>query len=236
MKPIGKTVSTKLNTMIDVCVTHFGDKYSTKYLDNLQKGIARNYSGDFNFLVKTNCPYNHWDKIGFFECDNPRIIMDIDILITSNLDELFDYEIPENSLAAFPRWWDIELGCKINGGFYKINPGPNIVSVADKFYSDPEFWINYYGKISGTIGKGEQNFVEESVYFINELPGKWLGIHTEGSRRYNQNILNKYIYEYGMPLMKKNAFADQIKLVHFIYDDNMIEDKPQWIQNIWNTT
>ena len=221
--------------MIDICVTHFGNKYSTKYLDNLQNGIARNYSGDFNFLVETNCPNNHWDKIGFFECDNPRIIMDIDLLVTGNLDELFNYEVPENTLAVFPRWWRTG-GCRINGGFYKINPGPNIWSVADKFYSDPEFWIKYYGDKVGSPGKGEQDFVYDSVYFINELPGQWLGIHTEGSERYDSNIMNKYYYEYNMSLMKKDKFGDQIKLVHFIYDDNMIEDKSQWIQDLWNTT
>jgi hypothetical protein len=221
--------------MIDICVTYFGDKYSTKYIDNLQNGIARNYSGDFNFLVETNCPNGHWDKIGFFECDNPRIIMDIDMLITGNLDELFDYEVPENTLAAFPRWWR-RGGCPINGGFYKINPGPNIWSIVDKFYADPGFWINHYGRLVGTFGKGEQDFINDSTYWINELPGQWLGIHTEGSERYDKDIHNKYYYQYNLPMMKKDKFAEQVKLVHFIYDDNMIEQKPQWIQDLWNTT
>jgi hypothetical protein len=35
--------------------------------------------------------------------------------------------------------------------------------------------------------------------------------------------------------MKQNKFNDSIKLIHFIYSDNMIEDKPQWIQDLWNT-
>lgn len=220
--------------MIDICVTYFGNKYSTKYLDNLQNGIARNYSGDFNFLVETDCPYNHWDKIRFFECDRPRIIMDIDVLIVGNLDELIDYDLPENTLAAFPRWWK-KSGCTINGGFYKITPGSNIWSISDKFYSDPEFWIQYYGNLVGTPGKGEQNFVYDSAYFINKLPGQWLGIHTEGSERYDLDITNKYYHEYNVPLIKRNKFSNQVKLVHFIYDDNMIENKPKWIQDLWNT-
>jgi hypothetical protein len=221
--------------MIDICVTHFGNKYSTKYLDNLQNGIARNYSSDFNFLVETDCPNNHWDKIKFFECDNPRIIMDIDILVTGNLDELINYEVPENTLAAFPRWWR-RGGCPINGGFYKINPGPNIWSVVDKFYSDPEFWIRYYGHLVGTPGKGEQDFVYESVYLVKELPGQWLGIHTDGSKRYDKDVVNKYYYEYNSTLMENDKFGNKIKLVHFIYDDNMIENKPQWIRDLWNIT
>jgi hypothetical protein len=74
------------------------------------------------------------------------------------------------------------------------------------------------------------------VYYLEHLPGLWLGIHTEGSARYNKNILNKYYDSYGLPLMKQNKFNDSIKLIHFIYSDNMIENKPQWIQDLWNTT
>ena len=221
--------------MIDICVTHFGNKYSTKYLDNLQNGIARNYSGDFNFLVTTDCPNGHWDKITYFECEKPTIIMDIDILITGNLNELIDYDVPKDTLAAFPRWWK-KNGCPINGGFYKINPGPNIWNVIEKFYSDPEFWIQYYGNLVGSPGKGEQDFVYDSIRQIKKLPGQWMGIHTENSERYDQNIMDKYYREYNLPLMKNEKFGEQIKLVHFIYDDNMIEDKPKWIQDIWNTT
>jgi len=221
--------------MIDICVTHFGNKYSTKYLDNLQNGIARNYSGNFNFLVSTDCPNGHWDKITYFECEKPTIIMDIDILITGNLNELINYDVPKDTLAAFPRWWK-RGGCPINGGFYKINPGPNIWNVIEKFYSDPEFWIQYYGNLVGSPGKGEQNFVYDSIRQIERLPGQWIGIHTENSERYDQSIMDKYYREYNLPLIENEKFGDQIKLVHFIYDDNMIENKPQWIQDLWNTT
>ena len=226
--------------MIDICVTHFGDKYNTKYLDNLQNGIARNYSGDFNFLVETNCPNNHWDKISFFECDKPRIIMDIDFIITSNLDELIDYEIPEDSLAAFPPWWRYN-GCKINGGFYKINPGENINLLPIKFYSDPNLWLSFWGKAVGTPGKGEQNFVEQSVKNITMLPGQWMGVYTDGCFHNGETqtikkISDKYFKEYGLSLVDGEAFGNDIKLVHFIYDDNQIENRPQWIQDLWNTT
>jgi hypothetical protein len=220
--------------MIDICVTYFGNKYSSKYISNLENGISRNYSGDFNFIVKTDCPNGHWDKISFLECDKPRIIMDIDFLIAGNLDDLFDYKVEQNHIAAFPRWWR-NGGCKINGGFYKINPGTNHMAVFDKFYADPTFWKKYYSNIVGTPGMGEQNFIEDSFYFIDELPGKWLGVYTEGSKRYDKNILNKYYDNYNVPLITQNKFGREVKIVHFIYNDNMIEDKPQWIQDLWNT-
>ena len=221
--------------MLDICVTHFGNKYSSQYITNLENGIARNYSSDFNLLVKTDCPNKHWDKISFFETDNPRIVMDIDFVITSNLDELFDYNIPYNSFAAFPRWWR-NGGCTINGGFYKINPGPNIFSVVDKFYSDPNLWMNYYGNLVGSPGKGEQNFIEDSFPNRIQFPGEWLGIYTEESDRYDYTIHNKYYDHYKLPLMVDDRFNSKVKLVHFIYDDNMIETKPQWIKDLWNIT
>ena len=41
--------------------------------------------------------------------------------------------------------------------------------------------------------------------------------------------------EYGFPLIDNEKFGPEVKLVHFIYDNNMIEDRPQWIQDLWNT-
>ena len=85
--------------MLDVCVTHFGTKYPTTYLDKLERGIAKNYSGDFNFVVKTDCPNRHWDKISFFDCDRPTVIMDIDQLVVGDLDSIFNAQ--PKQLAGF---------------------------------------------------------------------------------------------------------------------------------------
>ena len=136
-------------------------------------------------------------------CQDPCIVMDIDIIVNGSLDELFNYDIVENHIGAFPRWWK-NSGCKYNGGFYKINPGYNQLAVYDKFYSNPDFWINHYGKLVGTMGMGEQNFVTDSNYFIEELPGQWLGVHTEGSSRNNKDIINKYYDYYNKPLITQD--------------------------------
>tara|TARA_R110002153_G_scaffold155512_3_gene307558 strand:- start:180 stop:875 length:696 start_codon:yes stop_codon:yes gene_type:complete len=229
--------------VIDVCVTHFGNKYGSKYIDNLEKAVGKHYSNDFNLIVKTDCPYGHWDKISFFDCDDPRIVMDIDFVVNGNLDDLFDCDQPEDTLAAFPRWWR-KGGCTINGGFYKINPGLKVQFACDKFYMDPDVWKDHYGKLVGTSGMGEQNFVEESCP-IYKLPGHWYGMYAGGSAHVtnkkeietsiNQLAVNGMYYrEFNLDMIKDSKFADHIKLVHFIYDDNMIEDKEQWIQDLWN--
>tara|TARA_B110000503_G_scaffold135335_1_gene215734 strand:- start:6024 stop:6704 length:681 start_codon:yes stop_codon:yes gene_type:complete len=225
--------------MIDICVTHFGDKYSSKYITNLENAIGKNYSSDFNFIVKTDCPNGHWDKLSFFECDKPRIIMDIDIIVTSNIDDIIDHNMNADCVRAFPRWWT-KGGCRINGGFYKVNPGPSVEMAMEKFYDDPEFWIKHYGKKLGTLGKGEQDFVEESIKNISYFPSKYLGIYTDGCIHNNkvisqENINNKYFRAHNLPLLEGDKFGPEVKLVHFIYDNNMIENRPQWIQDLWNT-
>lgn len=226
--------------MLNVCVTHFGDKYSTKYIDNLESGIARNYSGDFNFIVKTNCPNRHWDKISFFETDQRTIVMDIDMLVAGNLDQLFNTDLSSNQLGAFPRWW--RDGKSINGGFYIIEPDDRNKLLADTFYSDPEGWIKQYASIVGTYWKGEQTFVQDHCQAIDILPGEWFGVYADGIQHNNQqqhqgmfNALYEAAYDESL-VQHNNKFGPNIKLVHFIYDDNDIILTPQWIQDIWNGT
>jgi hypothetical protein len=91
------------------------------------------------------------------------------------------------------------------------------------------------------FGKGEQDFVEKSKINIKLLPGEWLGIYTVGCARPEKvitlkQIEDKYFHEYGLPLLENKKFGSDIKLVHFLYDDNMIEDREKWIQDLWNTT
>lgn len=223
--------------MIDVCVTHFGNHYSTKYLDNLEKGIARNYSGDFNFIVKTDCPNRHWDKISFFNTDKPTIIMDIDMLVTGNLDNLFNFRY-ESGLAAFQRWWSPNRQ-SINGGFYKIIPNNGTQFIYDKFYKDPDLHIKKYGEMTGTPWKGEQLFVNNNLQKITYLPNLWLGVYADYIQHkdvyINQskwNALYKKIFNADM--IKEEMFGPYVKLVHFIYDNNLIENHEDWIDDLWN--
>lgn len=223
--------------MLDICVTHFGNRYSTKYLDNLEKGIARNYSSDFNFVVKTDCPNRHWDKISFFNTDKPTIVMDIDMLVTGNLDNLFDFRY-DNGLAAFQRWWSPDRR-SINGGFYKIIPNNGTQFVYDKFYNDPEAHIKKYGNMTGTPWKGEQLFVNNNLRKITYLPNLWLGVYADciehkGTYINQQNLNKLYNKIFDSDLMQGESFGPHVKLVHFIYDDNGIEEHYGWIEDLWN--
>lgn len=226
------------SSLIDICVTHFGDKYSTKYIDNLEKGIASNYSSDFNFVVKTDCPNQHWDKISFFNTDKPTIVMDIDMLVVGNLDSLFNFKY-QSGLAAFQRWWSPNRN-SINGGFYKIIPNEHTQFVYDKFYTDPNYHINKYGKMVGTPWKGEQTFVNNNLSTITNLPNMWLGVYADfidhkGSIIHQKTLNTIYNKIFESSLIDNDKFGSKLKLVHFIYEENMIEDHADWIQDLWHT-
>lgn len=214
--------------MLNVCVTHFGNTYSTKYLDNLEAGIARNYTSDFNFHVKTNCTYRHWDKISFFTCTERTIVLDIDQVVCDNLDELFDY--PVDGFGAFKRWWRGNFD--INGGFYILEPSEDNFRLAESFYKNPEMIIKQYSETIGVKWKGEQHFVDNNILEKTYLPSEWLGVYVDNVSHHgvkqNQQHFNDIYYDH----FKKNML-DNVKLLHFIYD-NKIEDHDQWIQDLWN--
>ena len=216
--------------MIDICVTHFGDKYSTKYIDNLEKGIARNYSGDFNFIVKTDCPNRHWDKMSFFDCQKRTIIMDIDIIVKSKLDKLFDY--PIDGFGAFKRWWRDNRD--INGGFYIIEPSENNYLLKEHFYQNPEQYINMYSKIVGTPWMGEQLFVNNNILDKTYLPNEWLGIWADGVT-HNSTIVKQKDIEAVYRAQFNSNMLETCKLIHFIYDQK-IEQHEGWLQDLWNGT
>lgn len=224
---------------IDVCVTYFGNTYSLKYLSNLEEAIGKNYSDDFNFIVKTDCPYRHWDKISFFQTDKERIIMDIDMLVVGNLDSLFNVKLT-NSLAAFQRWWS-PFFHSINGGFYKIRPSRQGELLYDKFYNNPEGIITKYGKRMGQYWKGEQTFVNDNYGNIQFLPNHMLGVYADNiihnGKILQQDIFNNiYNVMFDRTLVDDDheCFGKDVKLVHFLYDDNFIEDQKSWIQELWN--
>lgn len=221
-------------TAIDLCVTHYGNKYSTKYLDNLERGIARNYSGDFNFIVKTDCPNRHWDKLSFFDNDKRTVIMDIDMIVVGSLDHIIDTNV---WFGAFPRWW--RDNHSINGGFYVFDPCEQTALVKDKFYQQPELWINEYSRRTGTKWMGEQLFVDQSLPTIKRLDGSALGVYINNvehnGQRAKQGEYNRvYFDRHGQALMLGGTFFNkQVSLVHFIYDQ-VIEQHDAWIQALWN--
>ena len=68
------------------------------------------------------------------------IIMDINEVITGNIDDLIGYLVLDNEIITYGQWWDSKL--KINGGFYKFKSG-SLKSIWDDFALN-EYWQMHY--------------------------------------------------------------------------------------------
>jgi len=101
--------------MIKICTVYFEGSYTPDYVSRLYDGLKRNSTIPFEFIcisdtdVKADVvlPYNHhsdvkkhWHKLKFFsphfanqKPGDDIIIMDIDQIITGNIDEMINYPV-----------------------------------------------------------------------------------------------------------------------------------------------
>lgn len=99
-----------------VCL-HTGDKYPFEYVEKLYRGLCRHTSNDFVFEVVTKTRYpGWWGKIEQFAPMERIVLLDIDIVITGNVDFLFEYDGP---FCAWKDPWQDGL----NGSVHSIAPG-----------------------------------------------------------------------------------------------------------------
>lgn len=79
---------------MNVLCANVGKKYAgNDYVGKLYRGLRRNTEHDFNFICLTQSPYpTWWAYLGAFPIQERTIIIDIDMVITGNVDFLFEYE------------------------------------------------------------------------------------------------------------------------------------------------
>ena len=190
--------------MLKICTVYYDGIYTPDYVSKLYRSLKSNTSLPFEFICLSDTdveadlvlPYNHtsniklhWHKLKFFSpqfaYQNPNddiIIMDIDQVITNNVDDLIGHKVNENELVTYDSWWSKDL--KINGGFYKFKSG-SLKFVWDRFAENPEFWQMYYYNQGIVHYKyyGEQNYVYQCMLDkdikITTTPGEWLYKHTD---------------------------------------------------------
>ena len=160
--------------MLKICTVYFGDLYTPDYVGKLFDSIRRNssipfqsvcISDDPNVSADLILPYNHtsdvkkhWHKLKFFSPNfayqNPGddiIVMDIDQVITNNIDDLIGHPVQENELITYGIWWNkwwkyggiAKDSLQTNGGFYKFKSG-SLKFIWDDFIKNPEYWQNHY--------------------------------------------------------------------------------------------
>lgn len=114
-----------------------GNKYPAVYVEKLYSGFARNTTVplDFEVIRETKYP-GWWGKIEQFAPKERIILIDIDVVITGNVDFLDEYQ------GEFCAWAD-PLTQQIAGGLHSIAPGFG-QEMMDRFFSNPSRWMNMY--------------------------------------------------------------------------------------------
>ena len=244
---------------INILTLKVGDKYSSDYVNKLYNGIKRNTSVDFKFYCYTEDKdelneniivvpledpyqfYKQWHKMTFHKSNfggipngEKCLILDIDWIITNNLDDIFYWDFNED-IAVFERWWSTNrTQCKLNGGFQMFYMGQTNY-VWEKFISDPLMYQEYYYK-SGLCAYpffGEQNFIDETVISKSWLPMDSFGKYTSEYINFINQQWWKEVSMYDSYFID-NEFAESVKMVHFADRDNMIHEyKDEWIKKYW---
>jgi hypothetical protein len=246
--------------MLKICTVYFEGFYTPDYVSKLYRALKRNSNIPFEFICISDnknieadviLPYNHysdikkhWHKLKFFspQFGNQKpgddiIIMDIDQIIVSNIDELLNWPVSENELLTYGQWWTDKL--KINGGFYKFKSG-SLKCIWDDFVKNVEFWqLNYYRKgIVHTKYYGEQNYVnwkvQEHKIKLTLTPQQWLCKYTDN---FKQNLeLNKtYSQKFNTDYMILDDVHKYIKVVHFTGVGKTIHNcDAKFIKENWN--
>ena len=250
--------------MTHILTLKVGTKYGSEYVNNLFRSIKKNSTEPFTLYCYTEDPIGldndivvvplkepsefalQWHKVKFHEANFAGIatgekclILDIDWIITEDMDAILNYKLPKNAFGCFERWWsNLRHLCAINGGFQMYHMG-DTNHLWEIFKTDAEYWQSYYvlnGLATGPVN-GEQNFIDMHVTLEREwLPMKWFAKWQEDDwlkiqKNWNENISKKEPYYMG------GDFAESIKMVHFSNADNLITEameKHDWIRDFWN--
>lgn len=247
--------------MIHILTLKVGTKYSVDYVNRLYNSIKRNTSEEFKLYCYTDDNNGVHSDITVIQLDNPEefklqwhkikfhksgfgdipagekcLILDIDWIITGNMDEILSYDLSKNTFGCFERWWsNLTRLCKINGGFQMYHMG-DTDHLWEEFVKDPEYWQEYYinnGLASGPVN-GEQNFIDEHVGLDRAwLPMDWFAKYQSESI---SKIQSNWVHTVGIsdPFFMGGEFHDTIRMVHFSDSDNnmeLVED--DWIKDYW---
>ena len=233
--------------MLKICTVFFEGFYPPVYVSKLYEGLKKHSTVPFQFICLADrkhpfehpgmkadfiYPYNHhsnivkhWHKLKFFSPQfadqNPGddiIIMDIDQVIVSNVDDLLNWPVEENELVTYGQWWENKLG--INGGFYKFKSG-SLKFVWDDFALNPEYWqLHFYN--NGTVHKkyyGEQNYVKLKVLEhkakLTTTPKEWIAKYTDDFKenlQLNQMYMKKFNTDY---MILDKEVNEKLKVIHY---------------------
>ena len=254
--------------MLKICTVYFKGFYTPDYVSKLYRSLKRNSTIPFQFICISDTnnieadvilPYNHhsdikkhWHKLKFFspqfgdqEPGDDIIIMDIDQVITNNVDEILSWQVKDKELLTYDSWWNNKPNSfakkdplPINGGFYKFKSG-SLKGVWDDFSLNPNYWqLHYYN--NGDVHYkyyGEQNYVnwklEEYNSKITKLPGQWVIKYTDNTKEMVElNMM--YAKRFNTDYMLLDDVNKNVKMVHFLgINKDMHTNKNRIVKKYW---
>ncbi len=227
--------------MLNICTVYFDGFYTPDYVSKLYRSLKKNSTIPFEFVCISDTndieadvilPYNHnsdikkhWHKLKFFspqfanqQPGDDIVIMDIDQVITGNVDDLIGFPVKDNELISYGQSWDNKL--KLNGGFYKFKSG-SLKKIWDDFSLNPNYWQMHYYNNGDVHYKyyGEQNYVnwkvQENNIKLTTTPKEWLVKYTENLQDNIQlNKMYAKIFNTDYMIMG-NEINEKIKVIHF---------------------
>jgi hypothetical protein len=247
---------------IKICTLYFDGKYTPDYVEKLYNSLKRNCTIPFEFICYSDNPNvkadvviplkphsdikYHWHKLSFFsphfayqKPGDEIIIMDIDQIITGNVDDMIGWPVADNELISYNKWWsEPKYGLRLNGGFYKFKSGSCQI-IWDEFIRSPEKWqLEWYKK--GQVHYkyfGEQNFVnwmcDKFKINLTLMPPEWVCKLTNDEKQDLQTNIT-YIKKCNKDYMILDKLNADIKVVHFASPNADIHtSKYEWIKDYW---
>jgi hypothetical protein len=131
----------------------WGSRYSQDYVDKLRFGVSRNLSEPHRFAV-FNPQTDDWHLKAFGFKEGDRIVcMDLDMVITGSLDDLFDREEPFTILQGV----NSVNPCPFNGSLWMLKAGYR-----------PDVWNEFSLDLAAKVPHHE--FPDDQAWFADMMP------------------------------------------------------------------
>lgn len=157
--------------MIHVVVWRWGTKYAGHYTERLASAVARNLKQDHRFIVAKPCEEDEhltcipgcfarlrtfdreWQRANGIGTDERIVVLDLDLVVTGNLDEVFDRPEPFTILQGV----HTANPCPYNGSVWMLRAGYR-----------PDVWEDFSLEAAGKVP--HYIFPEDQAWFAAKMP------------------------------------------------------------------
>ena len=213
----------------------YGNKYSIEYVQKLYNMVQRHTTLEHNFFIFTDNMemeidghvnirtfpmvnlQGWWNKMQLFHpgiLEGTTLYMDLDVVITDNIDCFFTYE----SEADFVGMNDFNPDTKIfNSSVFRFEPEAMKDKLWQPFINDRERWLRY---------SGDQNVISEVIMKHPEtrsFPDSWTQSYKWHDRKGQRYHKGKWTFEHN---------GESLVTV-FLGEPNPHQSDMEWVKKAW---